>query len=117
MCRTVIRVFESIVTVRVCEPRPPAVARTRVVSESRIDVENVPSARVVRRRTTLLRPLTDSSTGTPPRAGAMLPRTRTGPAPTRLAGARSWTDETPPGPPPPAAATRPPPVPPHDPTT
>lgn len=97
---------------RVCEPIPSATARRRVVSEIRIIVANVPSATVVRRRTTVRRPLAESSTGTPPRAGNTRPLTSALPPPTRRFRAVSVTDVVVPAPPP-----VPGPCDPHEPTT
>ena len=68
---------------------PSATARSSVVSLTGIEVANVPSAFVVRRFTTSFLVFADSSTGTPPRAGAMLPLTGTEPPPTSLLRARS----------------------------
>ena len=53
--RSLIRTFEYISTVSVCEPRPSATARTRVVSDSGSLSENEPSAPVVAARVDVVR--------------------------------------------------------------
>ena len=79
-----IRTFEYIWTVSVCEPRPSATARTRVVSEIGSESENEPSAPVVTVRVDERRAVAVIATLTPARAGVTLPVSFARPLPVSL---------------------------------
>jgi hypothetical protein len=85
--RTLIRTIEYIRTVSVCEPRPSATARTRVVSETGSESENEPPAPVVTVRVSERRAVAVIATVTPARAGVTVPVSLARPLPVRLRSA------------------------------